>query len=105
MKEDNNYLNSFEEELEKIKSNTVLSPEYKRKKLILWFIRTLIAVCLYFFSWKYTWVRWSLIVYIPLNLISLISIFGWNIFLNKKINTTRNVIIESEKQIRAFEEE
>lgn len=90
--EENNLKDSFEKELEKIKMETILSPEYKRKKTIVWAVRTVIAICLFFFLWEHKWVRWALIAYIPLNFFSLISIYGGSALLNRKINRTHKKI-------------
>jgi phosphatidylglycerophosphate synthase len=79
----------FEKELADLPGNQLFSPEYRRRKLITYFIRTAIAVFLYAYFWKYQWVRWSLVVYVPLNLFSLLSIFGWNYFLKRKIERTK----------------
>lgn len=95
--EEESLKDSFEQELEKIKSNTVLSEDYRRKKFVLWSVRTILAILLYAVFWKYTWVRWSLIAYIPLNLLGLFSIYGVRYLLNKKIAQTRERIEGMEK--------
>ncbi len=97
--------NTLAEELEKIKSETILSPQYKKRKALFWVIRTLIAIVLYILLWEYTWVRWTLVVYIPLSLVSLSSIFGWNFFLNQKIAKTQKKIQELEQLMDEVEEE
>lgn len=88
---------AFEKELENIQSQTVLSPAYRRKKTIIWAIRTLIAIVLFIIFWKHTWVRWLLIAYIPLNLFSLFSIYGSKALMDKKIEKTRRKIEEAEQ--------
>ena len=48
MKQEQNQLKtSFEKELGKIKDEVFLSPEYRKKKTIIWVIRTIIAVVLF----------------------------------------------------------
>jgi len=105
MEEENNLKESFEAEIEKYKDDTILSPEYRRKKMILWLIRTIIAVILFIVFWEYKWVRWGAILYIPLNLFSLFSIYGFNKILNRKMNRTMNKIDESEDLIESDSEE
>lgn len=100
-----NFKQQFEDELKKAKENTVLSPEYKRKKLIIYLVRTAISFVLFYMFWEHNWVRWFLILYIPLNLFSLVSIFGWTYFLNKKINQTRKKIDELDEFKEDHEEE
>lgn len=90
--EENNLKDTFEKELEKIKRETVLSPEFKRKKTILWGIRTIFAVILCVIFWEHNWIRWIAIAYIPLNLFSLLAIYGGKAILNKKIARTKTKI-------------
>ncbi|MEP5341582.1 MAG: hypothetical protein ABJL44_03285 [Algibacter sp.] len=97
--DENNLKDSFEKEIEKIKVETILSPEYRRKKTIIWGIRTVISIILFMFFWKHNWVRWLLIAYIPLNFFNLISIYKGNAILNKKIAKTQSKIDEMEEII------
>lgn len=91
-KEENNLKESFDQELKKLKEETILSPEYKRKKIIMWFIRTLIAITIFVYFWDKSWVKWALIAYIPLSLLNLVVIYGGTAFLNRKMNRTQNKI-------------
>jgi len=95
----------FEDELKKAQENTVLSPEYRRKKLIMYAIRTLIAIILFYVFWEYKWVKWLLYIYVPLNLIFLFSIFGMPYFLNKKMEKTRKQIDELDELLDQSEKE
>jgi len=88
----NNLSKEFEKELSKLKDNNISSAEYRKKKLITYSIRTIIATILYLIFWKHQWVRWSLIFYAPINLISFLSIFGWNFLINRKIEKTKRTI-------------
>lgn len=45
-----------------------------KKKLILWCVRWAVTILLYVVFWKYAWVRWTLLVTIPLGLASLFMI-------------------------------
>ena len=72
------------EELEEIKQNEIFSQGYRKKKLIRWAIRTAIAVILYVIFWEYQWVRWSLWIYAPLNIIGLAFILYLPKMLKKK---------------------
>ena len=89
----------FERELEKVRGETLFSRAYQRKKLIFWGIRTLLIVILYVVLWRYQWIRWSLIAYIPLNLYGLFSIYGWPFLISRKINKTQEKIEEVEHAI------
>ena len=94
--EKTNYLNDeFEKELEKLKSEIIFSSDYRKKKTIVWAVRTLFAIILYFIFWKYKWVRLSLFIYVPLNVFGLLSIYGWNYFLNKKLSKIKQKIDNS----------
>ncbi|MFK7783346.1 hypothetical protein [Psychroserpens sp.] len=91
----------FENEMEKVQQDNVLSPEYRRKKLIMYVIRTVIAIVLFYVFWEHQWAKWMLYVYIPLNLIFLVSIFVMPYFLKRKIKSTQQIIDELDQ----FEEE
>jgi hypothetical protein len=92
--EESDLKHAFEQELEKIKAETILSPAYRKKKTIIWAVRTSIVATLFFIFREYKYVRWGLIAYIPLNLFSIITIYAGNIFLKKKIDKTRSKIEE-----------
>lgn len=79
----------FKSELEKASFNEILTSKYRKKKLILWSIRTLIIVILYVVFWKYNWVKWSLIITIPLSLISLLTIIFMPYFLKRKLKVLK----------------
>lgn len=69
--------------LEEVEMKKVFTTRFKKKRFILYFIRTILAIVLYIVFWKYDWVAWSLLVYIPLNLFSLASIFWGKYSLEK----------------------
>ncbi|MFT4755362.1 MAG: hypothetical protein ACI85Q_002931 [Salibacteraceae bacterium] len=64
----------------------------------MWAIRTVIAVVIYYFLWDVKWVRWSLWLYVPLNLFLPISLLGENYFLNKKIERVSKRVDEMEEE-------
>jgi hypothetical protein len=82
--EDQDLRDEFEAEFDRMRKHSVLSPAYRRKRYIAWAVRTAIAAMLYYFLWEYRWVRWTLLFYIPINLIGLLSIVGWSYLLNQK---------------------
>lgn len=92
----------FDNELTRAQNGIVLSREYKRKKLIMYAIRTIIAIVLFYIFWEHQWVKWMLYVYIPVNLIFLVSIFVVPSFLKRKIDETQDKIEELDQ---VFEEE
>ena len=94
-------MDALKKELQQLSKDTILSKKHRNKKLLVYLVRTLIAVTIIYFLWDYDWVKWVLYIYIPLNLISLISILGWNYFLNKRLAKTQKQIDE----IMAFDEE
>jgi hypothetical protein len=96
---------SFKRELEEATTNTILDPAYRKKKLILWTVRTIISVILYIIFWKYNWVKWTLLFTIPLSLFSLFTIIGSPFLLKRKIEQTKKKIEETEKIISETTEE
>lgn len=83
---------SLREEIEELSRQERLTPAYRKKKLIIWTVRTGLSVVLYVIFWKYEWVRWTLILYVPLALFNLIMLLGFNYILDKKINKIRSRI-------------
>ncbi|GAB5564811.1 MAG: hypothetical protein Wins2KO_18740 [Winogradskyella sp.] len=94
-------MDALKKELQQLSKDPILSKKHRNKKLLVYLLRTLIAVTIIYFLWDYDWVKWVLYIYIPLNLISLISILGWNYFLNRRLAKTKKQIDE----IMAFDEE
>ena len=67
-------MDALKKELQQLSKDPILSKKHRNKKLLVYLVRTLIAVTIIYFLWDYDWVKWVLYIYIPLNLISLISI-------------------------------
>ncbi|MEM6686903.1 MAG: hypothetical protein AAF617_14050 [Bacteroidota bacterium] len=82
-----------------------LSKQYRLRKLIGWAIRTLIAIILCISFWEYTWVRWTLVFYIPLNLFGLYSILKATNTVDAKVVEVIQKIEELDAIIAAQEEE
>ncbi len=96
MEDDFGPIDSLEEELKNIESEDIFSPFYRRKKLIRYGIRTLIALIIYLVFWENDWVRWSLWVYIPLNLLGLGAIFLGPYLAQRKLEKVRHKLKEAE---------
>lgn len=88
---------SFKRELDQVKTSTILDPAYRKKKLVLWAIRTTISLTLYVIFWEHNWVKWTLLLTIPLSLLSLFTIIGSPYLLKRKIERTKKKIEETEK--------
>jgi len=82
----------IKKEIAKLEKKDLFSEKFKKKKLLTYTIRTSIAITLYIIFWSYQWIKWSLLIYIPLNLFSLFSIFGWKFLINRKIQRLKNKI-------------
>jgi hypothetical protein len=94
------YKQSLLNELDDIAHQTVLNPAYRKRKLMMWSIRTFIAIILYILFWEYQWVRTTLIITIPLSLLSFLSIFSWNYLLQRKMKATREKIMNIEQGMK-----
>lgn len=92
-----------EDTIAQMQSTPLYSAEFKRKKTIYWLIRVLIAVILYAIFWEHEWVRWTLWVYVPLTLFALLSIWGWQPMLNRKIRSTRKKLDDAEKTMADYD--
>ena len=87
---------SYKEEFKKAVDNVYaeyrLPKAYRRKKLVMWSVRTILTIIIYIIFWKYEWIRWTLILYIPLSLFNLFALLGWNILIRKKTEKIKRKI-------------
>ena len=66
------------------KSNISEIEKFKKQRLTIWKIRWYIALLLYIIFWHIEWVRWTLIISIPVGLYSLyVILFGFNKILKR----------------------
>ena len=84
------YKKNLLKEIDDLSEQQRLSSAYKKRKLIIWTVRTALSVLLYIIFWKYEWVRWTLILYVPLALFNLVMILGFNYILDKRLNKIRS---------------
>ena len=90
MEEMENYKKNLLKEIDDLSDQERLSSAYRKRKLIIWTVRTILSVVLYIIFWKYEWVRWTLILYVPLALFNLVIILVFNYMLDKKLNKIRS---------------
>lgn len=104
MKDDNQnndtFSASYNRDLEQLSRETVLNPAYQKKKLVLWTVRTLITITLYVLFWKHDWVKWTLVVTIPLSLFSLFMILAAPYLLKRKMESTGRKLAALDKTLR-----
>ena len=93
---ESNLEDNLDQELERSNINEIFSSKYRNKKLFLYIIRTSIAIILYVYFWNYEYVRFSLWIYIPLNLIGLSILLFTPYFLKRKIERTRKLLGETD---------
>lgn len=86
------YKKTIKQEIDDFSKDYRMSPAYRKKKLIIWCVRTALSAILYIIFWKYEWVRWTLILYIPLAIFNLVMIFRFNQMLDKRVYKLRSMI-------------
>jgi membrane protein YdbS with pleckstrin-like domain len=79
----------FDKEMSAFEKDNVLDPAYMRKKLLVYAIRTAIAIGIIWYFWDREWMKWVLWIYVPLNLLGLATIFLTPYILKRKIQRTR----------------
>ena len=72
-------------EIQQFSNESKLDKKYLKRKLIAWIVRTILTIILYIIFWKYEWVRWTLLLYIPLTIFNIVMIFGFNRLVDKKV--------------------
>ncbi len=107
MPDNNNTLpDALRDEMTQLKSQYLMSPTDRRRKLIRWAIRQMLTALLYFFFWDaHPWVPKSLWLVAPLAVASLLSIVGYNWFLERKMRKTETRIEELEERMKEPGEE
>ena len=71
-------------ELEETNQYQILDHQYRKKRLTRWAIRTFLAAIIYGIFWQNPWIRWSLWIDAPMNLLGLIIIFVVPFFFKKE---------------------
>ncbi|NJB86728.1 glucose dehydrogenase [Lewinella marina] len=71
---------------------TMLSPEYRRKRYALFLLRTFCLAAVYFLLWEVTWVRWTLVLTLPVVGFYFFSLVGWRYFLERKMQRMRDQV-------------
>lgn len=89
---DKNLRAELQREIEKAEGEAIFFPEYRRRRLILWAIRTTILAILYIIFWRYEWVRWTLVVSVPLSILFLVSLLVGPRLLRRKIERVQEAI-------------
>lgn len=87
---------SIKRELEILSNSPILMKEYRQKKLLLWLVRTLMTILIYVLFWEYNWVKWTLLITVPLSLFSLFTILGSGYFLKRKIERLKHKLKDME---------
>lgn len=107
MPDNNNTLpDALRDEMTQLKSQYLMSPTDRRRKLIRWAIRQMLTALLYFFFWNaHPWVPKSLWLVAPLAVASLLSIVEYNWFLERKMRKTETRIEELEERMKESREE
>jgi hypothetical protein len=100
-----NAIREYYKRLEHIRSNSILSPVYRRKKILLWVLRTLIVSVIYILLWKYSWIRWTLWITVPICVLNIVSIFTWKYLLQQKINKNKIELAEMEAALKKKREQ
>ena len=60
-----------------------------RRSFVLWFVRWAITVALYVIFWKHEWVRWTLLLTVPLGLFALYLAYKNAFVLPKRMENLR----------------
>ena len=72
-------MEDLKNELQKLSEDPSLSKAYRNRKLILYFLRTLIAIVIIYFLWDYEWINWVLYIYNPINLMKFMKYIKINL--------------------------
>lgn len=79
----------FQHERNEITEDYALPRSYIKKKLVQWCIRVILSIVLYILFWEYTWVKWILVIHIPLSAFLLYQLLTINKRLEKRMNQVK----------------
>ncbi|MCP9236829.1 hypothetical protein [Lewinella sp. JB7] len=63
----------------------MLSPAYRYRKYALFVLRTLCVAAIYFLLWDHAWIRWTLLITLPLHCFNFLILVGWRYFLEREM--------------------
>lgn len=86
------YRESLLEETNELANESILTPAYQRRKLLLWLFRNTITVLFAWYFWEKPWIKWVLWIGIPLALLNLLLILLGPYLLRRKIRAVRRTI-------------
>ncbi len=98
-------IRQYQERLDYIRSNSILAPAYLRRKILFWILRTGIAALVYLIFWKFSWVRWTLVITVPISILNITSVFTWKYLLREKLRRNEQELAELENTLRNNPEE
>ncbi|PPK85132.1 hypothetical protein CLV84_2023 [Neolewinella xylanilytica] len=73
-------------------NNTMLCPAYRRKKYVLFLLRTFCLTALYVLLWDVYLIRFTLLLSVPFVTLYFFSLVGWRYFMERKIQRMREGI-------------
>jgi len=81
---------------DQISKQGILDPAFRKKKMRMYFIRTAIAIALYWVFWSVSWVPYTLWFYVPINLLGLAMIVVVPRFLESKLRKAEAAMEEAQ---------
>jgi hypothetical protein len=91
-----NPANTYAQMLDSAAGTPLLDPAYRRRKLILWTIRQVIAVGLAYWFWERWWVRWLFALAVVLALFNLGLLLFAGPYLKRRSERIRARFLEQE---------
>lgn len=80
---------AFKAQMENSGASTMMSPAFRRRKMIMWTVRLIVACLLAYFFWEHKWVRVVFWIYVVLAAIGLFAIVAMPILLRRKMEQAR----------------
>ena len=85
---------SFTTEVASAAMDVAAMRQQTKRSLVLWIVRWAITAALYVWLWEHEWVRWTLVLTIPMGLFSLYMIHKMGYRLPRKYERVKRMAVE-----------
>jgi hypothetical protein len=85
--------------------HATMSPDLRKRKLLLWCIRQLLLCTFAWFFWEHAWMRWAFAIGIVFAGVHLVLLFLMPVLLARKVARTERAIDRMSEALKAAEQD
>ena len=91
------YIKELEAEYDKLANHSRMTDQQIRSKFYRWLFRLVVSIILAVLFWEHRWVRILTIIWIPISIVTLLMIFGYNHLINRKLHKVEDALEKLKK--------